>query len=67
MIFSAMTIEDIRHLAKQFDDGSRETDAIMARGYLEAYENGFKDGVKDTEERIEQFHALLTCTVSGCA
>ena len=40
MIFSEMTIEEIRLEAAKFDNGSHETNAILAKGYVIAYDQG---------------------------
>jgi hypothetical protein len=60
-----MNIELIRHLAKEYDKGSRDPEAILANACLEAYERGFDDGSHDAEERIAQTQMLLMFTAGN--
>jgi flagellar biosynthesis/type III secretory pathway protein FliH len=73
MIFSEMTIEEIRLEAAKFDNGSHETNAILAKGYVIAYDQGwgkgwdegFEDGKRDAEYEMEQKQMLLMCTAGN--
>ena len=60
-----MNIEFIRHLAKEYDEGRRDPEAILASACLEAYERGFDDGSHDAEERIAQTQMLLMFTAGS--
>jgi hypothetical protein len=54
-----MDIDLIRHLAEQYDNGNRSPEATLAMACLEAYEQGFDDGVDEAEERMAQTQMLL--------
>ena len=54
-----MNLDLIKHLAQQYEDGNRNAETIMAMACLEAYEQGFDDGVCEAEERMAQTQMLL--------
>jgi len=60
-----MNIDLIRHLAQQYEDGNRSTEAVMAHACLESYEQGFDDGVCEAEKRMEQTQLLLMFTAGN--
>ena len=47
-----MDISLITHLAKQYEEGSREPEAALAFACREAYQQGFDDGVQQAEEQM---------------
>ena len=51
-----MDINLIRHLANEYEQGRRDPEALMAIACLEAYEQGFDDGVEEAEEQIGRAH-----------
>lgn len=57
-----MDISLITHLAKQYEEGRRDAEAVMAFACLEAYQQGFDDGVHQAEEQMAQTQMLLMCT-----
>jgi hypothetical protein len=57
-----MDISLITHLAKQYEEGSREPEAALAFACREAYQQGFDDGVQQAEEQMAQTQMLLMCT-----
>ena len=60
-----MNIDLIRHLAQQYEEGNRSTEAVMAHACLESYEQGFDDGVCEAERRMEQTQLLLMFTAGN--
>ncbi len=60
-----MDIHLIRHLAKQYEEGRRDPEALLAIACLEAYEQGFDDGVNEAEERMAQTQMLLMFTAGS--
>lgn len=60
-----MDIHLIRHLAKQYEEGRRDPEATLAHACLEAYEQGFDDGVSEAEERMAQTQMLLMFTAGS--
>lgn len=60
-----MNLDLIKHLAQQYEDGSRSPEAMMAVACLEAYEQGFDDGVCEAEERMAQTQMLLLLTAGN--
>jgi flagellar biosynthesis/type III secretory pathway protein FliH len=57
-----MDISLIAHLAKQYEEGRRDPEATLAFACLEAYQQGFDDGVHQAEEQMAQTQLLLMCT-----
>ena len=57
-----MDISLTTHLAKQYDEGRRDPEAMLAHACLEAYQQGFDDGVHQAEEQFAQTQLLLMCT-----
>jgi flagellar biosynthesis/type III secretory pathway protein FliH len=49
-------------LAKQYEEGRRDPEATLAFACLEAYQQGFDDGVHQAEEQMAQTQLLLMCT-----
>ena len=60
-----MDIDLIRSLAKQYEDGRRDAEAVMGMACLEAYEQGFDDGVNEAEEQMRQTQLLLMFTAGN--
>ena len=60
-----MDINLIRHLANEYEQGRRDPEALMAIACLEAYEQGFDDGVEEAEERMHQTHILMMFTAGN--
>lgn len=60
-----MDINLIRHLAKEYDDGSREPEAIFAVACLEAYDKGYEDGRKEAERQFIQAQMLMLYTAGS--
>lgn len=60
-----MDIHLIRHLAKEYDDGRRDPEAVLAAACLEAYNAGFEDGVKATERQFIQTQMLMLLTAGS--
>jgi hypothetical protein len=60
-----MDISLIKHLAKQYEEGRRDPEATLAFACLEAYEQGFDDGVCEAEERMAQTQMLLMFTAGN--
>ena len=60
-----MDITLIKNLAKQYEDGCRDTESTMAFACLEAYETGFEDGVKEAKEQMAQIDILLRFTAGN--
>ena len=60
-----MNIELIKHLAQQYEEGNRSPEATLASACLEAYEQGFDDGVCEAEERMAQTQMLLMFTAGN--
>jgi flagellar biosynthesis/type III secretory pathway protein FliH len=58
-----MTI--IIQLAKEFEEGSRDPQAILAFACMEAYQQGFDEGVEQAENQMAQTHMLLMCTAGN--
>jgi flagellar biosynthesis/type III secretory pathway protein FliH len=57
-----MDISLITQLAKQYEEGRRDPEATLAFACLEAYQQGFDDGVHQAEEQMAQTQLLLMCT-----
>lgn len=57
-----MDISLITHLAKQYEEGRRDSEATLAYACLEAYQQGFDDGVHQAQEQFAQTQLLLMCT-----
>jgi len=57
-----MDISLIAHLAKQYEEGRRDPETTLAFACLEAYQQGFDDGVYQAEEKMAQTQLLLMCT-----
>jgi flagellar biosynthesis/type III secretory pathway protein FliH len=57
-----MDISLITHLAKQYEEGRRDPETTLAYACLEAYQQGFDDGVHQAEEQFAQTQLLLMCT-----
>lgn len=57
-----MDINLIIQLAKQFEEGSRDPQAVLAFACMEAYQQGFDEGVEQGEKQMAQTHMLLMCT-----
>jgi len=57
-----MDISLITHLAQQYEEGRRDPEATLAFACLEAYQQGFDDGVHQAEEQFAQTQMLLMCT-----
>jgi flagellar biosynthesis/type III secretory pathway protein FliH len=60
-----MDISLITHLAKQYDKGRRDPEAMLAHACLEAYQQGFDDGVHQAEEQMAQTQMLLMFTAGS--
>jgi flagellar biosynthesis/type III secretory pathway protein FliH len=60
-----MDISLITHLAKQYEEGRRDPETTLAFACLEAYQQGFDDGVHQAEERMAQTQLLLMCTAGN--
>jgi hypothetical protein len=60
-----MNLDLIRHLSKQYDDGNRSPEATLASACLEAYQQGFDDGICEAEERMAQTQMLLMFTAGN--
>jgi flagellar biosynthesis/type III secretory pathway protein FliH len=57
-----MDISLITHLAKQYEEGKRDPEATLAFACLEAYQQGFDDGIEQAEEQMKQTQILLMFT-----
>lgn len=57
-----MDINLIIKLAEQFEEGSRDPQAILAFACIEAYQQGFDEGVEQGEKQMAQTQMLLMCT-----
>jgi flagellar biosynthesis/type III secretory pathway protein FliH len=57
-----MDITLITHLAKQYEEGRRDPEATLAFACLEAYQQGFDDGIEQAEEQMKQTQILLMFT-----
>jgi hypothetical protein len=55
-----MTI--IRQMAQAFDEGLHNEECVIARFIVAAYDQGFQQGVHDSEERHQQTAILMMCT-----
>jgi hypothetical protein len=55
----------IRTLAKEYEDGRRDAESVMAKACLEAYDQGFEDGVHETEQTHFNAQILLHCTAGN--
>jgi flagellar biosynthesis/type III secretory pathway protein FliH len=60
-----MDISLITHLAKQYEQGRRDPEATLAFACLEAYQQGFDDGVEQAEEQMKQMQVLLMFTAGN--
>jgi len=60
-----MDITLIRHLAKEYQEGNRNLETILAIACLEAYEQGFEEGVLKTQETHYNAQILLHCTAGN--
>jgi hypothetical protein len=57
-----MDIDLIKHLASEYENGRRDAEAVMAFACLEAYTQGFQDGVDETEKVHFNAQVLLHYT-----
>ena len=57
-----MDMSLIIKLAEQFAEGSRDPQAILAFACIEAYQQGFDEGVEQAEKQMAQTQMLLMCT-----
>jgi len=57
-----MDMSLIIKLAEQFEEGSRDPQAILAFACMEAYQQGFDEGVEQAEKQMAQTQMLLMCT-----
>ena len=57
-----MDMNLIIQLAEQFEEGSRDPQAILAFACMEAYQQGFDEGVEQAEKQMAQTQMLLMCT-----
>lgn len=57
-----MDINLIIKLAEQFEEGSRDPQAILAFACIEVYQQGFDEGVEQGEKQMAQTQMLLMCT-----
>jgi hypothetical protein len=55
----------IRTLAKEYEEGRRDAESVMAKACLEAYDQGFEDGVQQTEQTHFNAHVLLHFTAGN--
>jgi flagellar biosynthesis/type III secretory pathway protein FliH len=60
-----MDISLITHLAKQYEQGRRDPEATLAFACLEAYQQGFDDGIQQAEEHMKQMQVLLMFTAGN--
>ena len=57
-----MDISLITHLAKQYEQGRRDPEATLAFACLEAYQQGFDEGIEQAHEQMRQTQLLLMFT-----
>ena len=57
-----MDMNIIIQLAEEFEKGSRDPQAILAFACMEAYQQGFDEGVEQAEKQMAQTQMLLMCT-----
>ena len=55
----------IRQMAVAFDEGVQSEECILAKFIVAAYEAGFDQGMKESEDRHIQTALLLTCTAGN--
>lgn len=55
----------IRQMAVAFDEGVQSEECIFAKFIVAAYEAGFDQGMKESEDRHIQTALLLTCTAGN--
>ena len=55
----------IRQMAVAFDEGVQSEECILAKFIVAAYEAGFDQGMKESEDRHIQTAMLLTCTAGN--
>jgi flagellar biosynthesis/type III secretory pathway protein FliH len=60
-----MDITLITHLAKQYEEGRRDPEATLAHACLEAYQQGFDEGVQQAQQHFERTQLLLMCTAGN--
>jgi len=60
-----MDMNLIIQLAEQFEEGSRDPQAILAFACMEAYQQGFDEGVEQAEKQMAQTQMLLMCTAGN--
>jgi len=60
-----MDMNLIIQLAEQFEEGSRDHQAILAFACMEAYQQGFDEGVEQAEKQMAQTQMLLMCTAGN--
>lgn len=60
-----MDIDLVRHLAKEYADGSREPEAIFAVACLKAYDKGYEEGRKEAERQFIQAQMLMLYTAGS--
>lgn len=60
-----MNLDLIKHLAEQYEQGNRSAEATMASACLEAYKQGFDDGIFEAEDRMAKTQMLLMFTAGN--
>lgn len=55
----------ICQMAVAFDEGVQSEECILAKFIVAAYEAGFDQGMKESEDRHIQTALLLTCTAGN--
>jgi hypothetical protein len=60
-----MNIDFIRHLNSEYESGRRDPEALLAHACLEAYEQGFEDGVHEAQQASMRAQILLHCTAGN--
>jgi flagellar biosynthesis/type III secretory pathway protein FliH len=60
-----MDISLITKLAKQYEEGNRDLEATLAFACLEAYQQGFEEGIEQAEEKMRQTQLLLMFTAGN--
>jgi len=60
-----MDIEIVKALSEQYRDGTLNPETILAHACMEAYEQGFNDGIEEAEERMRRTHILMAFTAGN--
>jgi len=60
-----MDIEAVKVLSQQYEDGTLNPETILAHACMEAYEQGFADGVEESEEQMRRTQLLLAFTAGN--